>query len=61
MTWQDNLTEKERAELLRAEQKRDASKEAYNALRLKLKNRAESRMRNAKANLKANRDRNVPT
>lgn len=56
MAWQDNLTEKERAQLLRAEQNRDASKEAYNALRLKLKNRAESR---AKANHRTSRKRSA--
>lgn len=45
MTWQDHLTDKERAELAKAERKRDLAREDYNAIRYRLKNRAESRIR----------------
>jgi len=45
MAWQDNLNEREQIRLKRAEEKRDAAREAYNNLRFRLKNRAESRMR----------------
>lgn len=48
MTWQDHLTDKERAELDRATEKRDAARDEYNAKRLKLKNRAEARARRDK-------------
>ena len=45
MTWRDFLTEKETADLERLERIRDDARDAVNALRLKLKSRAESRMR----------------
>lgn len=45
MTWQDKLTKRERAELDRAAAKRDKAKDEYNAVRAKLKNRADARLR----------------
>lgn len=45
MTWRDELNGKEKSELARAESKRDAARAKYNAVRAKLKSRAEARMR----------------
>ena len=45
MTWKDELNRQERAELDKAESKRDEARDAYNAVRLKLKTRADARLR----------------
>lgn len=52
MTWQDYLSKKERAELERAERKRDDARAEYNALRVKLKSRADNRRRKERASEK---------
>ena len=45
MTWRDKLTKKEQSELERAERKRDTARADYNAVRIKLKSRADARLR----------------
>jgi len=45
MKWTDHLTDAERLELDRLETIRETAKDAFNATRLKLKSRCESRMR----------------
>lgn len=49
MTWRDYLTKAELAALERAERDRERVREAFNALKAKLKNRAEARIRAQKA------------
>jgi hypothetical protein len=49
MTWQDYLSKKERAELDRAERKRDKARADYNAIRSRLKSRADARIRKQRA------------
>lgn len=49
MTWRDYLTRAELAALERAERDRERVREAFNALKAKLKNRAEARIRAQKA------------
>lgn len=45
MSWQDFLKPKERADLAKAQSKRDTAREQFNETRRVLKNRAEARMR----------------
>lgn len=45
MTWRDYLSKKEQSELERAERKRDKARAEYNAVRVKLKSRADARIR----------------
>lgn len=49
MTWRDYLTRAELAALERAERNRERVREACNALKARLKNRAEARVRAEKA------------
>ena len=49
MTWQDYLKPAERRQLARAQAARDKKADDYNALRIKLKARADSRIRTKKA------------
>lgn len=49
MTWRDYLSKKEQAELDRAERARDKARSDYNAVRAKLKSRADARIRKARA------------
>jgi len=50
MTWKDRLTPDELAELRRAEKVRDDKRDMYNAVRSKLKTRADARKRREKSN-----------
>lgn len=49
MTWREKLTKREAAELERAERRRDSARADYNAVRLRLKNRADARLRKDRA------------
>jgi len=48
MTWRDKLNPKERAELERSERNRNVARAEHNAIRDRLKSRAEARIRKEK-------------
>ena len=56
MTWKDYLKDDEKLELKTAREARDVAQAELTAIRRKLQSRCESRMRQAKANKKGDRD-----